>query len=377
MAEAGPLRDLRLGEGGLLHRIELRARLTGLRQQLVAAVALTWVPLLALGLVSELVLGRRDPLLRDVSVHVRLLVAAPVFVVIDRSCPAAGRNTLVRLVREGFVRPSDEPRLANIARSARQLTDSTIPEVFLGLAAFGVGVAGVFGVVSLGGLARNGRLSASQIWYGLAAWPFFQFLLWRSLWRWVVWGRILFAVSRIDLVLVPSHPDKRGGVTFLSQPSISYCALFLFAVSSVLSAEWAEKISIPNVERLDPLLVAYVVAAALIAFGPLLPFAPMLERARNAGLEQCGELATSFARHLQAEQAATDTPISVNPERLAYMTIIFNESVDRVRVVLFDRRDVIVLLVATLLPVVPVALAQIPREDWTVLLKLVTGARLH
>lgn len=145
----------------------------------------------------------------------------------------------------------------------------------------------------------------------------------------------------------------------------------------MLSAEWAEKISVPNIDRLDPLLVAYVVAAALIAFGPLLPFAPMLERARNTGLEQCGELATSFARNLRAEQVATDTPLSVNPERLAYMTIIFNESVDRVRNVLFDRRDVIVLVIATLLPIVPAMLARIPKEDWTVLLKLLLGARLH
>jgi hypothetical protein len=44
------------------------------------------------------------------------------------------------------------------------------------------------------------------------------------------------------------------------------------------------------------------------------------------------------------------------------MTIIFTETADRVRNVLFDRRDVIVLLVATLLPVVPVVLAKIQQK---------------
>jgi hypothetical protein len=40
---------------------------------------------------------------------------------------------------------------------------------------------------------------------------------------------------------------------------------------------------------MGPLAAAYVIAAALVAFGPLLPFAMMLERARNAALARCGE----------------------------------------------------------------------------------------
>jgi len=376
MAEAEAPRDFRLGEGGLLHRIERRVHVTRLLPQLATTIAIAWLPLILLGIATELLYHRREALIRDISVHVRLLIAAPVFVAIDRWFPSGCRNALARLMGESFVRPADEPRFDRIVRTARHLTDSMVPEIVLALLAFGIGVCGVLGVVPIGGLALDGRPSAAQVWYGLAAWPFFQFLLWRSLWRWLVWTGILFAISRMDLALVPSHPDKRGGITFLSQPSTNYCALLLFALSSALSAEWAEKITIPNIENLDILMVAYVVAAALFAFGPLLPFALMLERARNAGLDGYGRMGTAYARELAAEHASEERA-AVGPDRLAFMTIIFNQNVDPMRNVLFDRRDVVVLLMATLLPVVPVVLAEIPKEDWAALLRIVTGARLH
>jgi hypothetical protein len=46
------------------------------------------------------------------------------------------------------------------------------------------------------------------------------------------------------------------------------------------------------------------------------------------------------------------------------------------RPVLVDTRGLVVLLVATLLPVVPLMLAHVPREDWSILLKMLTGGRL-
>ena len=46
--------------------------------------------------------------------------------------------------------------------------------------------------------------------------PIFQFLLCRWYFRLFIWARFLWQVSRIDLSLVPTHPDRVGGLGFLS-----------------------------------------------------------------------------------------------------------------------------------------------------------------
>ena len=48
-----------------------------------------------------------------------------------------------------------------------------------------------------------------------SACPIFQFLLLRWYFRVFIWTRFLWQVSRIDLKLVPTHPDRVGGLGFL------------------------------------------------------------------------------------------------------------------------------------------------------------------
>src|SRR5690606_4354971 len=108
-----------------------------------------------------------------------------------------------------------------------------IPEALLVLFALGVGVAALGGHLPIRGLSRGelarGDLAPDQIWYALTDLPLFQFLLWRSVWRWAIWVGILVGCSRIELDLVPTHPDRCGGIRVLNLPSIGYCAMLLFA----------------------------------------------------------------------------------------------------------------------------------------------------
>ena len=45
--------------------------------------------------------------------------------------------------------------------------------------------------------------------------PIFQFLTLRWLYRLLLWFLFLWRVSRLDLRLAPSHPDRAGGLGFL------------------------------------------------------------------------------------------------------------------------------------------------------------------
>ncbi|MCM3881021.1 MAG: hypothetical protein ND807_13005, partial [Vicinamibacterales bacterium] len=81
------LDDFSLVLGGPLYQIWRRAHLTGdalqlLRRRIFVQTALAWVPLLALSIVEGHAWGGNVALtfLRDVELHVRLLVALPLLV---------------------------------------------------------------------------------------------------------------------------------------------------------------------------------------------------------------------------------------------------------------------------------------------------------
>ena len=59
--------EIRIGEGGLLHRVEAAARLTSLSRQLVTVLSITWLPVMVLGLATQWLTGQPEPIIRDVS----------------------------------------------------------------------------------------------------------------------------------------------------------------------------------------------------------------------------------------------------------------------------------------------------------------------
>ena len=57
--------------------------------------------------------------------------------------------------------------------------------------------------------------------------PLFQFLLLRWYFRLFVWARFLWQVSRIELRLVPTHPDRCGGLGFLGAVAYAFAPVLL------------------------------------------------------------------------------------------------------------------------------------------------------
>jgi hypothetical protein len=376
------IRNLRIGEGGLLRRFESAAHLTRLPQQILTALAITWFPVVALSLLNERLTGLREPLVHAPSLHVRLLVAMPVLLILDHVFPRSCRSTLEQLASQSFVPAAAEPRFERILRSAMRMADSLVPELLMAALALGFGVGALAGVVPKSGLPSEIGLTAAHVWYALADGPLLQFLLWRSLWRWAIWVRVLIGLARIELDLVPSHPDRRGGISFLRLPSLGYCSTLLFAISSVLCADQAPRFTFGGtLASYTPLLLVFGIVGALIAFGPLLLFSPQLIRLRRRGVVEYAGLGSRYGRRFERAWIHGGEP----PDRLegrdtqplADLGSIYRDTVDRLRPLMFDGRDLVVLLVATLIPLVPVMLLHVPREDWSKLLGLLTGGALR
>ena len=145
--------------------------------------------------------------------------------------------------------------------------------------------------------SEAGRLSLAGMWLALVSLPLFQFLLLRWYFRLLIWARMLWRLSRLDLGLIAIHPDKAGGLGFLSESLIAFAPLA--AAHGVLVAGMlADRILYGSARLTQFKTEVFGGAAVLVVLfaGPLMLFAPVLARAKRDGLRAYGALGQSYVR---------------------------------------------------------------------------------
>lgn len=378
------LKDFSIVLGGPLFQLLRKARLTDnalrlLVKRIVFLCLLTWLPLLLLAAKDgKLLTGNEEvPFLRDIEVHVRFLVALPLLLIAELVAHRRLRPLLNQFVERGLIPESEMPRFDRAVASSFRLRNSVIAEVLLLAFVYGVGIllfwrrfvlmdADTWYATPAPGGAR---LSVAGKWYGFVSLPIFQFLLVRWYFRIFIWARFLWQVSRIPLRLVPTHPDRTGGLGFLSD---SIYALSLLAVAhGALSAGFlanriffvGSRLSNFNAEILFMLALVMVVI-----LGPLFVFAPRLNLTWRKGLFEYGELASRYVvafdtRWLRGGAAAGAQLLGTSDiQSLADMSNSY-EVVRRMRLAPVPKEAVVALIAVTLAPISPLVLTLIPLES--------------
>src|SRR5512135_1621175 len=143
-----------------------------------------------------------------------------------------------------------------------------------------------------GGTRTN---TPAGFWYQFVSIPITQFLLLRWIWRLVIWWRFLGQVSRLDLNLVPTHPDRSCGLGFLDA-IVFAMAPFLLSQTCQLSGHLANRILWEGSRLPDHYVEIGVMLGFLvvIALGPLCAFTPCLLRAKILGKLRYGRLASEY-----------------------------------------------------------------------------------
>ncbi len=370
--------------GGPLFQLLRRAHLSDdallMMQRRVIVIALvTWLPLLALSALEGHLLGGDAGMafLQDVEVHVRFLVAMPLLIVAELVVHHRMRPLLQQFLQRSLIAESDLPRFEGAIESAFRLRNSVRAEVWLIAFVYAVGILVVWRHYMALDTAtwyatpsKDGtRLSIAGIWYGYVSLPIFQFLLVRWYFRLFMWTRFLWQVSRIPLKLVPTHPDRVGGLGFLSN-TVHAFAVLAVAHGALLAGPLANRIffagaALPQYKVEVAVMVVFMLC---IVLGPLLMFAPQLAQAKRLGLREYGTLAQRYVREFDAKWlrsgVATDEPLlgSADVQSLADMANSF-EVVRTMRIVPVTRESVMGLVIATLAPVVPLLLTMMPLEE--------------
>jgi hypothetical protein len=369
----GAIDDFHLTAGGPLFDLERTLHLERPGRQILAAIAVTWIPFVLFAVVGKLVTGKAEALFLDPSAHVRLLVALPLFLVAERVLNDQCQRAIRHFHDEQFVPAGQQATFAATLRRGLHARDSRVVEaILLGLAFLG-GLSALAGLTGPSGFVQgikevSRHFSAARIWYALAAIPLYQFMLYRLLWRWAIWALVVWRMSRLPLQLVPTHPDRHGGIRFLKKPSVGFFAVLLLALSSLNSAAWGTQIltSGATLAQFQMLFGAFFVVAVALAFGPLLAFVPKLFVVRRDAHHQYGGLAVDYGRQFHRKwirSTREDMLGSSDFQSLADLGNTYRETVDRIGLWLFGARDVLILLVAALLPVVPLALTAMPLPE--------------
>jgi hypothetical protein len=199
--------------------------------------------------------------------------------------------------------------------------------------------------------------------------PGFQFLLVRWYFRIFIWARFLWQVSRIELSLIPTHPDRSGGMGFLAGTVYAFIPL-LMAHGALLAGNLANRIfylgdTLPEFKLEIAIMVVFLLC---LVVGPLLVFAPQLARARRTGLREYGTLAQRYVREFDAKWlrggAPADEPFvgSGDIQSLADLTNSV-EVVRTMRTLPVTKEALLQLAAASLAPIVPLGLTMMPLED--------------
>src|SRR5580704_374040 len=190
-------------------------------RRIAALVAITWLPLLFLSLINGTAFGHtvRISLLYDLSTYTRLLLALPLFMLAEAVIDPAIRRAVEEFVDARIVPETQLPEFDKLLHHIRRLRDSWIPElVLLALAFFPVFLfqhEWTVGTVSSWHTEGRG-LTTGGWWYATISAQVFRFILYRWMFRYFIWGLLLWRTSRLDLRLMPTHPDRAAGLEFLS-----------------------------------------------------------------------------------------------------------------------------------------------------------------
>ena len=379
-----PIADFSVVLGGPLYQLLRRTHLSDdalalVHRRIFAFLLITWVPLLALSFFE----GRAwwgsvaVPFLVNAEVQARFLIAMPLLIVAELGVHLRMRRLVAQFFNRDLIAAEDLPRMQAAIASAMRLRNSVAVELFLIISIYAVGIPmreylAVDADTWASGSSVEGRgfinLSLAGWWHALVSVPLFQFLLVRWYFRVFIWARFLLQVSRLDLRLVPTHPDRVGGLGFLTNVVYAFAPVLL-AHGALLSGLIADRIFFEGatLPQFVVEIIGSVALLVLLVLSPLMAFAGQLARVKRTGLGEYGGFAQRYVREfdtkwLRGEEPQEPVMGSADIQSLADLSNSF-QVIKEMRFVPFSKETIMQLAIVTLLPVAPLLLTMISFEE--------------
>lgn len=330
----------------------------------------TWLPIVIWAAIESRLLDHAigEPLLAHYGVHVRCLVAIPLLILAEGVALRIARTLVAQFVENGLIIDRQRERFTKIIHDTTQLRDRAFPWVIV----FALTLLWLVGVPEnihdheLSWAKLDGGVGFGGWWFLYVVRPVFTILLLGWLWRIGLIFRLFYQISKLDLALVPAHPDGMGGLGFLQKLPKAF-VLVTLAMSAVLASRWVHD-SLYHQIALDTLklpLLSFVVLWGLTVVTPLFVFAPKMISVRKKAMRTYSALLAEHGRLVHRKwilgEKVGEKEILDSPELgpAADIETIY-EAVKKMRGVPIGKSCIMPILVPIVIPMIVVAATQIP-----------------
>lgn len=370
--------DFSLVQGDLPFRLQrsvglIPANGLGLVRRAVFWSLVGWLPvaLWALYINRALPGSFSEPLLSHYGVQVRLLIAVPLLILAEGPGHRLVQGMLRHFVESGIVPASQRALFEAAVRRAGQLRDATLP--WVAIAAIVLAIVTISDVVfhphevdwASAGLAEQGP-GFGGYWYLYVSRSIFCTLVLAWLWRVVLLSYLMWRVARLELSLVPTHPDRAAGLGFLQRLPGGFAPLAL-ALGCVLASRWAHDAVHHGLSlmSLKVEMIGFVVLCTAVFALPLLAFMGPLKRAKKQALLDYGELVGRHGRLVHKRwiegREIGEPPILEAPELGPVAdTAAMYDAVRSMRSTPLGKNSVLPVALAAALPMIAVLALQMP-----------------
>jgi hypothetical protein len=262
----------------------------GVRRRAVLLALVAWLPIVTWALATGRLPGGTgdESLVMHYGIHARCLVVIPLLILAEAGLHRAGKDIAWQFVASGVVTPALRPGFDAAIRSVARLRDASLPWVF----AIGVAIAWALADAPRANdeemawsVGTDGTIGFGGVWLAYVVRPMLFALIIGWLWRLALVTGWMWRVARLPLSLVPTHPDRTGGIAFVEKLP-GALALVTFALSAMIASRWAHEVvhHEASLASFQPALIAHAVVWSLALLMPILAVAPALRSARKSAL---------------------------------------------------------------------------------------------
>ena len=349
----------------------------GIGRRALFFAALTWLPMVGWAFWQGRALPGEvpDPLLRHFGVHVRCLVAIPLFVLAEGLAHSQIARLLPEFFRSKLVDEIQRDRFNAALNGVAGLRDAGLPwatilAVVLAWTILLPNPSGDHQVAWAGG-------GFGAWWFYYVVNPIYLAFLLGWIWRLALAGWLFARLRRIPMRFTPTHPDRVGGLGFLERVPAIFSPVIL-GVSIVVAARLVHDVLYHDVSAtsLRYQMIFLVVLLSLIFLAPLLVWNRPLRAAKALALREYGELVAAHRRIARRRWGAADglpDDPEFDPSGLGSMgdTVALHTAAQKMRGTLLSPTSVATVLLPAALPMLAVLSLEIPVKDTVVkLLKL-------
>ena len=316
------------------------------------------------------------PFLNDIETQIRFLIALPILIAAELIVHLRLRPVVQSFVIRDIVSAKEMPQFHEAIKSAIQWRDSIRLEFGLLIFVYAVGPWLWRSQIALDAstwyaIPESGhlRLTPPGYWIAFVSIPIFQFILLRWYLRLFIWFRFLWQASRLNLNIIPTHPDRAGGLAFLGVASYAFAPI-LFAQGAMLAGLIANRVLYAGESLLSFKMeaVGLIAVFMLAILGPLTVFTPKLSRAKRKGFADYGLLASRYVEEFEHKWVKGRGLLShellgnVDIQSLADLGHSY-AVIGEMRAVPFGIRDMMLLAAATAAPLIPLGLIIFSLEE--------------